>query len=131
MNKNEVLDIFNKQFKELVEDISRVFPGNSDISTFKMALPHIIFLSTKKIFKVYKKYVVEPYREQILAGDINFFIDKDYKMDLNLGESSNISTLEKIDCLRGPIREMNQDEQAKVIKYMQNMSKLCDLYDQL
>lgn len=129
MNKSEILDIFNKQFKEFIEDTSRVFPDNSDISTFKMALPQIVFLSPKKIYKAYKKFVIDTYRSHILDGDIKFFIDKDYKADLSTNASNAI--LEKIDSLRAPIREMNEDEQAKVIKYMQNMMKLSDLYESM
>jgi hypothetical protein len=69
---------------------------------------------------------VDPYRTEILAGDINFFIDKDYVSDL--GNANNV-VLDKIDCLRGPVRDMNTEEQANVIKYMQNLLKLCDLYE--
>jgi hypothetical protein len=129
MNKSEILDIFNKQFKEFIEDTSRVFPDNSDISTFKMALPQIVFLSPKKIYKAYKKFVIDTYRDYILAGDIKFFIDKDYKADLSTNASNAI--LEKIDSLRAPIREMNEEEQSKVIKYMQNMMKLSDVYESM
>jgi hypothetical protein len=124
MNKDQLLSIFNKQFKEFVDDISRVFPMNSDISTFKVVISQLLSISPKTIYKNFKKHVADKYKAEIEAGDINFFIDKDYNGDLG----SN-AIVEKIDCLRGPVREMNPLEQAKVIKYMQNMAKLCDLYE--
>jgi hypothetical protein len=37
--------------------------------------------------------------------------------------------LEKIDCLRKPVKEMGKDDQAKVMKYLQNLSKLCEMYN--
>jgi hypothetical protein len=128
MDKEQLLAIFNKQFKEFVEDISRVFPTNTDILTLKVAIVQLLAISPKTIYKTFKKYVVDKYRTEIEGGDINFFIDKDYKSDLTTSGSNTI--LEKIDCLRGPVREMNPLEQAKVIKYMQNMTKLCDLYEE-
>lgn len=124
MDKDQLLSIFNKQFKEFVEDISRVFPVNSDISTFKTIIGQVLTITPKTIYKTFKKHVADKYQTEIEAGDINFFIDKDYNGDLE-----NNTILEKIDCLRGPVREMNTAEQAKVIKYMQNMAKLCQLYE--
>lgn len=126
MDKEQILTIFNKQFKEFVEDISRVFPTNTDILTFKVAIVQVLAISPKTIYKTFKKHVGDKYRQEIDAGDINFFIDKDYNGDLS---DVNNAILEKIDCLRGPVREMNPIEQAKVIKYMQNMVKLSDLYE--
>ena len=125
MDKDQLLSIFNKQFKEFVEDISRVFPTNSDISTFKTIIGQVLTITPKTIYKTFKKHVVDKYQAEIEAGDINFFINKDYNGDLE-----NNTILEKIDCLRGPVREMNPAEQAKVIKYMQNMAKLCQLYEE-
>ena len=125
MDKDQLLSIFNKQFKEFVEDITRVFPTNSDISTFKTIIGQVLTITPKTIYKTFKKHVVDKYHAEIEAGDINFFINKDYNGDLE-----NNTILEKIDCLRGPVREMNPAEQAKVIKYMQNMAKLCQLYEE-
>jgi hypothetical protein len=142
MDKSQLLTIFNKQFKEFIDDFARVFPNNKDISLLKMSIGSLLMITPTIVYKGYKKFVVDVYRDYIEAGDINFFIDKDYKSDLHkleesnqftelkrLGPSTNIM-LEKIDALRGPVREMTPKEQANVIKYMQNMLKLSDLYEQ-
>jgi len=128
MDKDQLLTIFNKQFKEFVEDISRVFPLNSDISAFKTIIGQLLTITPKTIYKTFKKHVADKYQTEIEAGDINFFIDKDYNGDL--ANADNNTILEKIDCLRAPVREMNPSEQAKVIKYLQNMTKLCQLYEE-
>jgi len=127
MDKSQLLTIFNKQFKEFVEDISRVFPDNKDIMTLKSTIGHILMITPKTVYKGYKKHVIDKYRAEIEAGDINFFVDKDYKSDIAV--SGNNAILEKIDCLRGPVRDMSLEEQANVIKYMQNMMKIGDLYE--
>lgn len=129
MDKDKILTIFNKQFKEFVEDISRVFPENQDLLTLKLAISQILNITPKTVYKGYKKHLIDLYRKEIETGDITFFIDKDYKGDLNkLGTSNNI-ILDKIDSLRDPVRNMDPIEQAKVVKYMQNMMKLSDLYE--
>ena len=126
MDKDQLLTIFNKQFKEFVEDISRVFPDNKDILTLKLAISQILNITPKLIYKGYKKHLIDSYRTEIDAGDMTFFIDKDYKNDVN---NSNNFILEKIDSLREPVRNMDPVEQAKVVKYMQNLMKLSDLYE--
>jgi hypothetical protein len=126
MDKDQLLIIFNKQFKEFVEDISRVFPDNKDILTLKLSISQILNITPKIVYKGYKKHLIDSYRTKIEAGDITFFIDKDYKNEVS---NSNNVILEKIDSLREPVRNMGPDEQAKVVKYMQNLMKLSDLYE--
>ena len=64
---------------------------------------------------------------QIEEGNIDFFINKNYQKDIgNIADSEYI--LNKINILRDPVRNMDKNEQEKVIKYMQNLSKLCNIY---
>lgn len=129
MDKDQLLTIFNKQFKEFVEDISHVFPDNQDLLTLKLAISQILNITPKMIYKGYKKHLIDLYRDKIEAGDITFFIDKDYKSDVNKLNSKNNLILDKIDSLREPVRNMGSTEQAKVVKYMQNLMKLSDMYE--
>jgi hypothetical protein len=39
------------------------------------------------------------------------------------------SVMQKVDTLRGPVRDMGADNQAKSMKYIQNLTKLAKLYD--
>jgi squalene cyclase len=128
MDKSQILSAFNDHFTEFVEDIQRVFPQNTDIATLLSAVTKIRKINPKLVIKVFNEHVIGSYDLQINQGDINFFINNDYKKDLADVGSSNM-ILEKIDLLRQPIREMDQDEQAKVMKYIQNLSKLCGLYN--
>jgi len=131
MDKDQILVAFNDHFKEFIADIKRVFPKNSDIVALNKGLPSILILNPRMIIKSFKTNFVDIYRTEIEKGDINFFIDLDYKNDLtNLGIDTNKGAmiLEKINCLKDPIREMNADEQASVMKYMKNLMGLTDLY---
>lgn len=128
MDKSQILSAFNDHFKEFVEDVQRVFPDNNDIATLLSAITKVRKVNPKLIIKAFNEHVINSYDTQINASDINFFIDNDYKKDLvDIGSSNMI--LEKIDLLRQPIREMGKDEQAKVMKYIQNLSKLCKMYN--
>ena len=145
MDKSDVLQIFNRQFKEFVENISESFPKNTIISKMKTALNLLTMVKPNIVYKGFKKFVIDIYRTEIDSGDITFFIDKDYKQDLTNAsgadsflktvneyatvDSDTNSILEKIEALKGPVREMNHIEQQNVMKYIQNLMKLSDLYE--
>ena len=124
---SQILSAFNNHFTEFVDDIRRVFPDDVDIATAANALAKLRKANPKIIIMAFKQYVSLPYKKEIEAGELNFFISKDYSQDVG-GESASL-ILSKIDLLRKPVSEMNDSEQKKVIKYIQNLTKLADMYN--
>jgi hypothetical protein len=118
-----LLSVFNDHFSEFVGDIQSVFPNDVDILTAKNALGAVRKANPKLLVKIWIKYVVTPYKDQISEGDINFFINKDYSTDLARNDNAD-KIMESIDRLRNPIKQMTPENQAKTMKYIQNLSKL-------
>jgi hypothetical protein len=118
-----LLTVFNDHFAEFVSDIQSVFPDDPDILTAKNSLLAIRKANPKLLVKIWIKYVYSPYKGQIDNGDINFFLTKDYASDLTRSDISE-KIMEAIDRLRNPIKNMNPENQAKTMKYIQNLSKL-------
>jgi hypothetical protein len=125
---NNLLTAFNDHFVEFLTDIQRVFPEDVDILTAKNALLTIRKTNPKIIVKIWTTCVVGEYKKEIDAGDIDFFINKDYTKDIANSSSSSKIT-ESIDRLRNPVKQMSADDQAKVMKYIQNLTKLATLYE--
>jgi hypothetical protein len=126
-----LLTVFNDHFSEFVNDIQSVFPDDPDILTAKNALLAIRKANPKLLVKIWIKFVYTPYRNEIDAGDINFFITKDYSDDLAKAKNDNADKImESIDRLRKPVKEMSSENQAKTMKYIQNLSKLSLLVPQ-
>jgi hypothetical protein len=123
---SNILTAFNDHFLEFLNDVQSVFPEDADILTAKNALTAIRKANPKMIVKIWKAFIAEKYREQILAGDIAFFIDKDYGSDVSTAQNSD-KIMDSINRLREPIRNMGPDNQAKVMKYIQNLTKLSEL----
>jgi len=123
------VSIFNDHFSEFVSDIQSVFPDDPDILTAKNALLAIRKANPKLLVKIWIKYVVTPYKEQIDSGDINFFVTKDYSSDLARNDNAD-KIMESIDRLRNPIKLMSSENQAKTMKYIQNLSKLAIMVPQ-
>lgn len=124
-----ILSAFNDHFADFVNDIQSVFPQDADILTAKNALLAIRKANPKLLVRVWIKYVVTPYKTQIESGDINFFISKDYTTDLSRNDNSE-KIIEAIDRLRNPIKQMTVENQAKTMKYIQNLTKLSLLVPQ-
>jgi len=124
-----LVSVFNDHFSEFVNDIQSVFPDDADILTAKNALLAIRKANPKLIVKIWVKYVYSPYKEQIEAGNINFFLTKDYSNDLAVNDNAD-KIMESIDRLRSPIKDMSPENQAKTMKYIQNLSKLAMLVPQ-
>lgn len=123
-----ILPAFNNHFMEFVEDIISIFPEDTDILVAKNSFSLIKKANPKMIIKIWKSFVVEKYRSSIEQGDIGFFIDKDYSSDVSKAENSD-KIIEAINRLRNPIKMMNNSDREKTMKYIQNLTKLSDLYN--
>ena len=126
MNKSNILKTFNNHFEDFMTDILRVFPDDSDLITCQEAILTLRKNNPKIIINVFKTNVIGPYRNEIKNNDINFFINKNYTGEIDDKFSKQI--LQKIDLLREPVRKMDDEDKSKVIKYLNNLLKLCDLY---
>jgi hypothetical protein len=118
-----LVSVFNEHFAEFVGDIYGAFPDNVDVLTAKNALLAIKKANPKLLVKIWTTYVVAPYKDRIDAGDIHFFIDKDYSTDLSRNANAD-KIMESINKLRDPVKQMSPENQAKTMKYIQNLTKL-------
>lgn len=127
-DKSQYLKAFNEHFIQFVTDIHKVFPDDNEILYSLNALKEIRKMNPKLIIIVFNDYVIQYYRNHIESGNIQFFIEKDYTLDMK-NMNNNNGIIKKINDLREPIRKMNDDNKNKTIKYLQNLIKLCDLYN--
>ena len=125
---SNILTAFNDHFVEFVTDIQSVFPEDHDILVAKNSLLAIRKANPKMIVKIWNTYIVGKYKPEIEKGDITFFINKDYSQDLVYANNPD-KIIESIDRLRNPIKSMNPGEQAKTMKYIQNLTKLASIYE--
>ena len=125
---SNILTAFDDHFLDFLNDVQSVFPEDPDILTAKNALIAIRKANPKMIVKIWKGFIADKYRDQIATGDIGFFITKDYSSDVAKASGSD-KIMESIDRLREPVRQMGPENQEKVMKYIQNLTKLADMCD--
>ena len=128
MDKSEILAAFNKHLMDFFDDIHNVFPNDLDIKAAKTSLTAIRKMNPKLIVTIWHSYIATPYNDVIEKGNIDFFIDKDYTNDLKDSVSASL-ILDKISTLREPIKQLGDDNLNKTIKYVQNLTKISNLYN--
>ena len=125
--KTTVLRAFNNHFFEFIDDIIAIFPEKTDLLFTKTSFQTIKQANPTAIIKAWNKFVYTPYSQVIDAGDITFFFEKDYSADLE-GVNNSQSIMSMIDSFRQPVREMGDANKDHARKYIQNLSKLSNLY---
>ena len=125
---SNILTAFNDHFIEFVADVQNVFPEDPDILATKNMLITIRKANPKMIFKIWSTFIVSKYKSEIEAGNIEFFVNKDYSQDVSSASNSD-KIMDAIDRLREPIKKMSPENQAKTMKYIQNLTKLAQLCD--
>lgn len=121
MTSNVYQKAFNKHFEEFVEDVQSIFPDNKDVLAAQNAISLLRKGNPSVLINIWNTYIVLPYASQIAAGDIDFFIHKDYSGDI---PESMKQVTEMIDRFRQPVADMDPDNQQKCMKYIQNLTQL-------
>jgi hypothetical protein len=131
MTTPTLLTAFNDHFMEFVNDIHEVFPDDVDILSAKNSFSMVRKMNPKLLIKSWDSLVVGKYQNAIESGDLSFFMNKDYTNDLqDVPNNPNAERIvSAIDRLRTPIKSMSADNQAKIMKYIQNLTKISNLYN--
>jgi len=125
--KRNILKAFNAHLLEFITDIIQVFPENKNLKVTKTALETWKRVNPKSIIDTWKICITDKYKNKIKDGNYDFFISKNYSEDIS-GCENESDILTAIEEIRTPIREMSKANQKKSIKYIQNLTKLSELY---
>lgn len=125
-----ILEAFCATFNDFMSDMLRVFPDEEGIFKMKHTINSITKLDPKSLMIYWKYYAIGKYSNQVEAGDIDFFVNKNYSEEINAGSvgQSAEKILYIIDNLREKIKNMSNTNRSHVIKYMQNLTKLSLMY---
>jgi hypothetical protein len=133
-NKSIILKTFLKQFSEFLEDIVKIFPHDKEIITAKVYFEGLKKVNPRLLITSWKVIVADNYEEQIINGDYNFFIEKDYNEDIeevakrrNWDDDYSYIN-ENIETLRSKIANESEYNKEMSMKYLINLTKLSKLY---
>ena len=124
---SNILTAFNDQLSCFIDDMLILYPNDVDIMYAKNSFNTIRKMNPRLVISVWQDKINSLYFNQIMSGDLEFFLNKDYSTDL--AESQNSSKImDSINRLRQPIRSMDTNNREKAMRYLQNISNLSNLY---
>ena len=127
MSKKYIVNIFVSQLNEMCDETCKVFNTDKSIYYAKEAIYAFSLINPRRTIKMWKVYVSDNYRDQIENKDYTFFINKDYSKDIvYLPYQDNI--INKLNEVREFVSNMDEPNKLKALKYVENLTKLCDLY---
>ena len=122
-----MISTFNNQFIECLTDISNIYPDNLKFKKYKRYIESVKKMNPGLLIKVWKKHITDKYETKIEEGNLDYFLNKDYKEDLtSIEKSEPIEDI--IDDIRSIIVEMSQENRDNSFKYIKNLTKLSKHY---
>lgn len=128
-NQTIVMRAFNQHLKDFVDDIQRLFPENVKVRAFKNSVETFIKMNPRKVIELWYQKITCKYLSEIMNEEIDFFLNKDYSQDVKEVEGTGINvSIDLVEELRGPIKDMNEEDRKMAIKYVKEMTQLSTLY---
>ena len=129
ISQKEYLNIFVEQFQEFIQDIAKIFPNDRKIILLIQKLYIYSKVHQKTLIETWRTDIVNKYREQIEKKNYDFFVENDWEKDNNyIKNIEKIDSIPTINDLRITINQMNESNKIQTFKYIENLTKLCDLY---
>lgn len=126
MNNSLVLSTFVKQIDEYLDDISKTYSVDTRFTRARLYLDGVKKSNPKLIITTWKTMVTDKYATQIEAGDIEYFLNKDFTDEVPGSYTPTVDSV--IQELRATVRRMSDENKAVSLKYIQNLCRLSNLY---
>lgn len=121
--------VFNSQFQEFINDVQIVFPKDLNIKTAVFYTSKLITVNPAIIIKKWHENVAVPYMNEIRDGDFSFFLSKSYNKDVGTSQEYNSeNVIGAINLIKQKAQSMSEENKGKIIKYIQNLTKLSIMY---
>ena len=133
ITKKDIFKLFNKNYFELLEFMNKYSNKNQYFNSFYRK-NYIMKKANIKIFiKTWKIAINDKYGEQIINNNVRFFLENDFKDELN--SSKNLNNEYKIqDCIvymKSIYYTLDSDITDRFIKYIYDLTILTDLYNKM
>jgi len=127
-SQEDYLEIFIEHFIEFVEDVGRLYYNDDKVQLLKEGIIWAAENNKERVINGWKKYVCDNFRKEIEANDYKFFTEsRDWEQVITHKNKDLI--ISKLTELRQSITDLNLENKMKALKYVENLVKLCDLYN--
>ena len=129
ISKKDYLNIFIEQFQEFIQDITKIFSDDKKIKTLMHKMYLYSLMQPKTLIQTWNTDIVNPYKAEIDKKNYNFFIETDWKNNkTHTDKLDQIDNIPSFNDLRETILLMTENNKIQTFKYIENLTKLCELY---
>ena len=125
---------FVNQLTGFLDDLLIIIPNNEGIMSAKTYVSTLSAVNPKLLLTMWYDSVTKKYATQIRAGDLEFAFNKDYTEDVaernDHDSESSKSILMLIENLKQFTKTLDEKNKKTIIKYLQNITQLTQLYHQ-
>jgi hypothetical protein len=111
-----------------MDDVLAIYPESKEIRVARQSFETFRNMNPISIIKAWYSFIYVPYTDEILSGNVDFFVNKDYYGDIN-GKYDHVdAVMEKIDRVKELVSSMSPENKAHSAKYVLNLSRLSEVY---
>jgi len=125
----QILKTFGKQMEEFMEDMLVIFPNDNVILRGKMYFEMMKKANPRFIIRIWKNRIAAKYGQHIADGKFDIFVTMDLSEDIIDNPADNKEeVVTHLQNMLGSILKMDEDNKNKAFKYIQNITKLSEMY---
>ena len=129
-NKQFILKNFKTVFENYLEYIeNNIESQKSEVVYMKQVINLMLKFNKSGVLKIWFNYITVPYGKVILAGDFDFFTEKNYNEDLKDMDQSNISyILNTLEETKRLAKNIDEEKKKNIMEFNQQLTKLTIMY---
>ena len=125
----QILKTFGKQVEEFMEDMLVIFPNDNVILRGKMYFEMMKKANPRFIIRVWKNRIAAKYGQHIANGNFDIFVTMDLSEDISDNPADNKEeVVSHLQNMLNSIIKMDEHNKNKAFKYIQNITKLSEMY---
>ena len=125
----QILKTFGKQVEEFMEDMLVIFPNDNVILRGKMYFEMMKKANPRFIIRVWKNRIAAKYGQHIANGNFDIFVTMDLSEDIIDNPADNKEeVITHLQNMLNSIIKMDEHNKNKAFKYIQNITKLSEMY---
>lgn len=118
MTSRKILEIFNIQLMKFLTEICKMYPDNRKFISLKGQIRSSLLIDNKLSIRIFYKYIVKDYKEQVLKKDDDFFLNFDVSG----------SAFESLNYIKTIWRDSDENTKNAIYKFILLLTRLCSKY---
>jgi len=120
--------VFCEHLYDFYNELIILYPKNNELKAGRTIVETFKNYNPKKLLESWRLLILIPYEKQVLAGNLDFFLNHNFQTEIQNGKYSKKESEDWMEEIKILVRNMEEENLQKSVKYFQNLTKICKLY---